>query len=294
MKKNAPHILIGILVIAQIWAVFKIGSLQEQISIARNEIGQLHNNTRMEIDSIYSNVDERLKQQASLIEKASVEIGAIDTGGLTAPITFSLTPKEVGAHTAVSLDMDGTLFPMDKSGTSFSVTIPCGLFDSVLPAIVIDEDGLKKTTQDDRLHIFSMKDELFPIFFPHLNGGSQYNGAVYTRKGTLNMETKPSSRGVAFTKMRLVAKVDDAVISNEEIPAGASEWEVDQSVPLGNGQVYVMTVVAADSIGLEHHYIVDYWVGGADRQREIWFDNEKIYTAGGKLLWEPEYNRVYG
>ena len=50
-----------------------------------------------------------------------------------------------------------------------------------------------------------------------------------------------------------------------------------------------MMIIATDSIGLEHHYNIDHRTAGSNQQREPLFDNEKIYSADGKLLWEPKW-----
>ncbi len=44
------------------------------------------------------------------------------------PITFTLTPKEVSENTMVNLEFNGEVFPMNKSGTSFTTTVERGIF----------------------------------------------------------------------------------------------------------------------------------------------------------------------
>jgi hypothetical protein len=93
----------------------------------------LSNSITSNIDTIYSNVDEMLKQKASLIESATTEIGILNVDELTVPVTFTLIPKEVSEHPAVSLDFNGELFPMEKNGTTFFATVSCNVFGNALP-----------------------------------------------------------------------------------------------------------------------------------------------------------------
>ncbi|MBO1914759.1 hypothetical protein J4G37_59280, partial [Microvirga sp. 3-52] len=89
----------------------------------------------------------------------------------------------------------------------------------------------------------------------------------------------------------LVIDVDDELISDETIPnyALSNGYELEEETPISNGQVYTMKVIANDSIGFEHHYIVEQWVAGTNSPDEI-IDHEQIYSADGKLLWETHYD----
>lgn len=288
MKKNILPIIIATFIIAQTVSIIKVSNLQSQIDNARTEINNMSN----EISTIYANVDAMLKKEMSLIETASTKLGALDTDNLTAPVVFSITPKEVSGNTAVSLEIDGELIPMNRNGTTFSATVSRDIFGSVSPLIVIDESGVKKTTQDDRIIIGSMKDSLLPIMRPHFSGEAIYSGGTYKCKKTLYTDVKSTESGIVCTEMRFVIKVDEEVISDEVIPIDtlSAGWQVDKTIPLSNGQTCIMMVIATDSIGLEHRYTVDHWVGGAAAQREPWLDDEQIYSADGKLLWKTEYN----
>jgi hypothetical protein len=231
-----------------------------------------------------------LKKEASLIEIASTELGALDRDSLTAPVVFSITPKEVSENTAVSLELEGERIPMNRNGTTFSATVSRDIFGSVSPLIVIDESGVKKTTQDERIVVRSMKDSLLPIMRPQFAGQTMYSGGTYKCKKTLYADVKNTESGIVFTEMRFVIKVDEKVISDEIVPTDTLpvRWQVNKSIPLSNGQTCIMTVIATDSMGLEHRYTVDYWVGGANAQRDLRFDDEQIYSADGKLLWKAE------
>src|SRR5699024_1815037 len=111
-KKNIVHILIAILIISNMISFSKINNLQRQIENTDAEMSDLRYSVKEKMDTIYSNVDEMLKQKVSLIVSATTEIGVINVDDITVPITFTLTPKEVSENTAVSLDFDGELFPM--------------------------------------------------------------------------------------------------------------------------------------------------------------------------------------
>lgn len=53
------------------------------------------------MNSIYSNVDDMLKREESLVEIINIEMGTVNKNNLTVPINFILTPKEVSENTIV-------------------------------------------------------------------------------------------------------------------------------------------------------------------------------------------------
>ncbi len=85
-------------------------------------------------------------------------------------------------------------------------------------------------------------------------------------------------------------KVDDEVISDKTIAYEMllNGYEVDEEMSLRKGQMYTMTVIANNSIGFVHHYIIDHWVAGTNSQGEP-YNREQIFSADGKLLWDS-YN----
>ena len=291
MKKKIVYILITVLIISQMVFVIRINSLQRQVENTYLEMNNLSHSIRNEMNNIYSNVDNMLNQQASLIESGSAEIGTPNIGELTVPITFTLIPKEVSEDTAVSLDFNGVLFPMEKDGTTFSATISRDIFSEAFPKIIIDENEIRKTTEDERVGIWNIKEEIFPIMYPRLMGDASYNGETYSRKGELSGEIKEVPSEIEYKEIRLVIKVDDKLISEEIIPNQSfySGYEVDEKISLSSGQICTMTVIATDSIGLEHHYMVDHWDSDSRLQREPWFGEPQIYSSEGKLLYKPEY-----
>lgn len=295
LKKNRLYVLIAALVIFQLVLLLKINRLESQMEYTKNQMNNLSSDIRNDMNAIYSNVDDMLNRKESLIEISTTEIGAVNRDNLTVPITFTLTPKEVGENTMVNLDFNGELFKMDKMGTSFTATMDRSIFSDALPIILIEENGVIKTMDTKQIGIIDIKNEIFPSMFPRLLGQASYSGDTYSRSGNLSVDIKESNKDIKFTKIRLVIKVDERTISEEIIPNEVFDagYEINKKIPLGKDEVSTMIVIATDSIGLEHHYTIDTWIGKSNKQREPWFEEEYIYSPDGKLLWESEYRKSY-
>lgn len=293
MKKYLLHIIFSMLIVLQIVSLIKISNLENQLEYAQINLSNQIDSVSRNVGNIYENVDEMLNKQASIIESAHSEIGKFNVSDLTVPITFTVTPKVVSKSTVVSLDFEGEQFYMDKNGTTYIATISRNIFDEAMPKVIIDENGVLKTEQPETLGIRSIKDKILPEMYTRLRGESTYGSEVYHRKGTLSIDMNPVSLGTKFTDIKLVIKVDDKVISDENISSFESsleeniiEYEVDEKINLTDGQTCTMTVIATDNYGLCHHKIVDYWKAGSDEfMEDRWLDTESIYSADGELLW---------
>lgn len=293
MKKNVSSVLIILLIITQVMSYFKISNLERRIEQTSSEIWDLHDTVNNKIDSIYCNVDEKLEEQASYIEHIETTIGTANMEDFTVPISYTIIPKEISNKTALSLDFNGKMLEMERTGTSFSLTVDTEIFNpEIHPNIIIFEDDITKTEQNDLLYLHSVKDEIFPNASILLLGLSRGNSQRYKRTGTISWYTKPPgslSKPIKFTEARLVIKVNDSIIADKPIDINNLDgYEVDEEISLKDGQTCTMTIIVKDSLNLEHHYTIDTYVQGNSSQREPLFDDEKIYSEDGTLLWSQE------
>ena len=301
MKKNGLLVLVVILVIAQVISYSRISDLQQQIQNVSHEQQRLNERLMSEMSQIYATVEKKMNEQASAIEYAKVTIGAPDNQKLTVPVTYTVTPKEVSDKTSLSLSFNGETLPMDRSGTSFSLTTTAGFFEQErTPDIIISEGNITRTEKNESLYLYSVKHHIFPEAFAHIMGGSEGNSKRYKRYGTITFdkkdmavapikEEKAASEAIRFTKATFVVAVDDVIISEKSIAIDKVDgYEVKEEIPLMEGQTCTMTLIIQDNLGLFHHYPLDVYVQGAKAQREPFFENEKIYTKDGKLLWSQD------
>lgn len=293
MKKNISSVLITLLIVTQFMSYFKISDLERRIERTSINISSLQDTVNNRINSIYSNVDEKLEKKASYIEHIETTIGIPNTDELTVPITYTLIPKEVSNKTVLSLDFNGEVQKMERNGTSFSLIVVSKIFNSeIYPNILISEDDLIKTEQNELLYVHNLKNEIYPYLSVRLMGSSHGNSQGYKRTGTIESYIKPFkalSETIEFTDARFVIKVDDAIIADKPIGINnLNGYEVNEEIPLKDGETCTMTIIVKDSLNLEHHYAIDTYVQGDKAQKEPFFDDVKIYSQDGTLLWSQK------
>lgn len=289
--------LVVIMIIGQAYSVSMICNLQAQIDSMQIDMRSLNGIIEGNMSIIYANIDERLAEEDNLIESAAVEIGTLNLEDVTIPLTFKVTPKEVRADTAVSLDVDGVLFPMEKKDTTFSTTISHTIFEEISPKIVIEENGVKKTREDDRMNVFEMKHSIFPTVYPDYSGQMNKTKKGFSIKGELSLTITPAETEIK--EIRLQIKADQKEVANELLSYDPPSGQYDQftqyhainkEIPAKSGQTCTMVVIVTDTLGFVHHYKIDD-LSKNDRDVNEWSfapSHERIYHPDGTLTWEGD------
>ena len=159
LQKIITCIIVGLL----IFSLIQIANLNDRIdnlvsanSRLNSEISQLNST----INSIYSNVDEQLKKEASLITGIDYSVGTPNADMKTAPVTITVVPKTVTNDMKLSVEIDGTIAPLERNGNEFSGTIDVGLFESYgqYPLLTIESSNDTKTEYLEDMNIGNLLD----------------------------------------------------------------------------------------------------------------------------------------
>lgn len=295
MKKSEKiaFALIAILAVGWIASMVQISNLQWRVENTQNGLHHFSNVMGSQISLIFGQMG-MLNRQMSLIEIASTDISAINIDSLTADLSFTLIPKQVTPYTAVGLDFGGEIIPMQRDGQMFTATVSRDIFGDVRPMILIDEAGTINTTQDSRIGMWSIMHEIFPTMHPSFSGTSSHGNGRLRMNGHITvLHDRLESMPIEFLNFRLIEAIDGVVTNETEIPFDeAMEWPLERNISLADDQTLVLSVIATDSVGLEHHTTV--WtigtrVGTRDMPRALTHGHDlRIYHSDGTLLWERE------
>ena len=92
--------------------------------------------------------------------------------------------------------------------------------------------------------------------------------------------------------MKYVIKIGEKII--EETPivldkdnrlGGSFTLDIDDKYSVDDGQILTSNVVAVDSLGFTHEYLVTHYVAGSRAQREPYFKQERIIAPNGKVVY---------
>lgn len=295
MKKQFITVPLALLLLLQAISLFRIGSLQSQITNLNNQISGLQTSQSSLANSIYTNVEDLLKKQGSIIDSYDFSMGDVDKDGYKVPVTFSVTPKESSADTIAALILSGENIAMVRTGTTYKATGNISIFENLSAAIVLSDNGVDRT---EKLGDFGMLMEKFiPSYFVTFDGTSGYskkNGeaaGTYERRGNITLELH-SSGNAAFKEAVMITEIDDVVVSEDPL-ADRQALQVNKKLDLSAGQTLVMYVSAVDSLGLVHKQIINEFSIDSegnpdDDEYWNWNNKETILDEDGNILHTSE------
>lgn len=292
MKKQTAYILVAALIVLQFYSFVKINLLQSRVENFNNRINSVENRLEKQINSIYQNVDQKLEEQLSLIHNSTIKVGKFDIATQTIPIKFMIEPKTVRENMSVFLDFNGEIVQLEKSGLQYSTTRNFEISDSISPKVIIEDNGVINIGEHKGLKVSNIREQVFPYIFARFAGRSSYGSNDYQAKGHLVIDYKPSQEDNPFIDMKYVIKIGEKII--EETPivldkdnrlGGSFTLDIDDKYSVDDGQILTSNVVAVDSLGFTHEYLVTHYVAGSRAQREPYFKQERIIAPNGKVVY---------
>jgi hypothetical protein len=149
------------------------------------------------------------------------------------------------------------------------------------------------------LNVSGIKDSVFPNIFAHFSGTTKYSSGEYHAKGTLMGEYRQSNNSNEFKDMKYVVKIDDTIVDEKSIPFTKENdycepisIDIDDQYSLEKGQVLTTHIVAVDTFGFTHEYLVTHYQGDSNAQREPHFEKMNIKGPNGEAVYifdEKEY-----
>ena len=295
-NKNKFDLRITIIVIVLgmlIFCICKICSMSEDIAELKNSVanyqGQI-NRLNHNIDSIYDNVDNLLKKQASLVSSVDYTLGELDTEALTAPLTLNIVPKTLTADTRLSVRIGDTSTDLTRDGNVFTAIIPVGLFlgDEQYPILSIICGDEIKTEKLDCVFISNFHYDYLPSVYAHISPFYDYS------QGKLKIESElyisVNSEGpTKLTKMELITELNGKEIERQDITSYLREdyhIAYNKTYSANEGDELVIYVLAEDSLGFIHKTRALYWMqkDGTVHEETVSDKGGEIYDKSGNLL----------
>jgi hypothetical protein len=216
MKKNKLYIIIIALVILNLYTISKIKNLENTVN---NHYQQYINSQSMfdeNINNIYSNVDEKLKKQASILDSYDVTFGTFDSERFMVPIDISITPKEYIYGLEALIVIGDDTFPMIYKNKNFVGTCKVSAFDDFSIKVMLDYNGIQKTETLEEY--FSLREKFLLGISGGFAGTSSYSLNTMTFDGDINFDFNTNSNN-AVTGITLIQELNGTIVKQETIDA---------------------------------------------------------------------------
>ncbi len=299
--KTAQSIAIVILAILLAVSLFQIHELSENIAQMNNTISNININTRNQIDSIYSNVDEKLREQASLFSFFTYENGHFNSRNNTAELKITLVPKELFEDMEIFTVVDGEKIIFERDGNTFTANLVVDAFRyyDEKPVVNIKTAEATKTevldvymeylylnhlsridSHSSTIDNFSVKDA------PSNQQKLSMNGSIYANLSNAFYE----DASVDFKNLYVVTQLNGKEVDRYDASAELENENYDISVEYSKtltvkpGDEVTILVEGEDSYGYIHKSISEQFVVTDDGCEGDFSSEEMIYDKTGKLL----------
>ena len=296
MKINWKNILIAVMAGLLIFAVITNANQANEIELLNNRINNLNSELNLmqnNISSIYMNVDEQMKKQASLLTSTEYTLGNLNTDKHTIDMQIKVVPKTVSDSMALSVKIGDSVADFKRSGNEFTVVIPVEMFleYDTHPMLYIETEAGTQTEVLEDIYVSYLYDRYLPTLHAYIPSHVDFKNGKIEINSHLEVSAKPTeySGNIAFTQYELITTVNDKEIDREDITAtiedGNHDSQFNKTIDAGLGDKAVIYVEAVDSLGYIHRTVVFSWYKNEDGAvAEAMYDGDSIYDKDGNLL----------
>ena len=116
IKERDLYIIILAMVVMLGFCFVKINSLSDEMDDLKRDYVSEVDMLQDQINSVYRNVDEELKKQASLLTESTFSLGELDIKTQKVPVTIQIVPKEISEDMQIKVELDGEQADFVKNG----------------------------------------------------------------------------------------------------------------------------------------------------------------------------------
>ena len=291
IKERDLYIIILAMVVMLGFCYVKINSLSDEIDDLKRDYVSEDNMLRDQINSIYRNVDEQLKKQASLLTVSTFSLGELDTKTQKVPVTIQIVPKVISEDMQIKVELDGEQADFVKNGNFYEATIPVGLFliEEPYPMVSITTAGVTKTEILEEMWL----GELWGKWFPSL--WAEDGKLVFDTQTLIEWDYPNNDSQIVFENFAIVTEINgkevkrvdvtDKVKNAEGFAEGIVALEFTDTYEAVVGDAVSVYVVAEDSFGYIHKTLAHFWKKSGGATAETVYGGESIYDKQGNMIY---------
>ena len=298
-RTNWKAIAAVALVVLLAVSLFKIAELSDEVENLQRENTSLSNGIqalRDDIQSIYDNVDAKLKEQASLVAGVDFEVGDISDDMKSVELALTVVPKLVSDDMEVSVSVDGNTVPLTRNGSEFTGSVAVGLFVDYnqWPLLSIKSSEGTKTEYLDSVDVSYLFSRYLPSLYADMSASSTLkNGKLQVDAG-FSIESDPanSNSPITFVSFTLMEEINGEEVSRSDITdevrksGNSYNTRYNKSFEMTPEDELKVYVIAEDTLGYIHKTLAHFWIQSEDGAvAEAVFGGEWIYDQDGNLLY---------
>ena len=299
-KIKSLQACVVILTIALCACIYKINALESDLKNLDYSWERQNQQIINQVQSIYQNVDEKLREEASLLSSVAAEYGDIDLENHTIDVTVKLVPKLISDDLKIQISMNGRKAELSRDGNYFIGTIPVDIYNiGEQMLMTIDTAAGTQTQYLSEIQVEYLWGERIPsLYYSDISGQATFAEGKYTLNGHININCSPAVQtpDVTFESFILVTELNGKEISKEDISSEVLNYE---AYPNGvywydtyqteceavEGDELGIYLEATDSLGYLHKMLLHHWKVSNGATAEAVDGSEYIYSPDGTRIF---------
>ena len=300
IKERDLYIIILAMVVMLGFGYVKINSLSDEIDDLKRDYVSEENMLRDQINSIYRNVDEQLKKQASLLTVSTFSLGELDTKTQKVPVTIQIVPKVISEDMQIKVELDGEQADFVKNGNFYEATIPVALFltEDPYPMVSITTTGITKTEKLEEIWLGELWGKWFPsLWAEDTTGRSSFKDGklVFDTQTLIEWDYSDNVSKIIFENFAIVTEINGKEVKRVDVTEkvknadgfaeGVVALEFTDTYETVEGDAVSVYVVAEDSFGYIHKTLAHFWKKSGGATAETVYGGESIYDKQGNMIY---------
>ena len=299
-KIKSLQACVVILTIALCACIYKINALESDIR--HLDYSQERQNQQIinQVQSIYQNVDEKLREEASLLSLVEAEYGEFNLEDHTIDVTVKLVPKLISDDMKVRVSINGHNTELSRTGNNFVGTIPVDIYNMGEQILMtIDTAAGTQTQYLSEIQVEYLWGERIPsLYYSDISGQATFAEGKYTLNGHININCSPAVQtpDVTFESFILVTELNGKEISKEDITSEVLNYEAypngvywydtyQMECEAVEGDELGIYLEATDSLGYLHRMLLHHWKVSNGATAEAVNGSEFIYDPNGVQIF---------
>ena len=299
-KIKSLQACVVVLTIALCVCVYKISALESRISQLDYLLDRQYDRIMTDVNEIYQNVDEKLREEASMLSSVEAEYGEFHPEDYTIDVTVKLVPKLISEEMKVQVSINGRSEQLSRTENDFTGTIPVDIYNVGEQMLMTIETAAGTQTQYlSEIQVEYLWGGVIPsLYYCDISGDETFEDGKYTLNGHLDINCSPVSDtpDVKFEKFVLVTELNGKEIKREDITEEVLNYE---SYPHGvywrsiynmeceavEGDELGIYLEATDSLGYLHRMLLHHWKVLDGATAEAVDGSEYIYDPNGVQIF---------
>ena len=299
-KIKSLQACVVILAIALCACIYKINALESNIKNLDNAFDRQYQQVTNQVQSIYQNVDEKLREEASLLSSVEAEYGEFDLENHTIDLTVKLVPKLISEEMKVQVSINGRNIELSRTGNNFVGTIPVDIYNVGEQILMTIETAAGTQTQYlSEIQVeYLWGDRIPSLYYSDITGQATFAEGKYTLNGHININCSPTVQtpDVKFENFMLVTELNGKQINKEDITSDVLNYEAypngvywydeyNMECEAVEGDELGIYLEAADSLGYLHRMLLHHWKVLDGATAEAVDGSEYIYDPNGVQIF---------